>query len=198
MDNLNELKKVWLTANTADLPSSDEMVKAAKTYRSSKLRGKILVIVIALLLSAFMLIIMFDEKLSTLTFRLGGAFTIIGAMILVITNSRSIGRFYRFNDFSNQEYIKFLKQTRVNQIRFYKKTQVASLIFSSIGLLLFVFQMEYKNGITGIVVYLLAIVYLLYAWLVIRPTRFKKQSKKINDKIKRLETILSTLERNDK
>jgi hypothetical protein len=198
MDNLNELKKVWLTANTTILPGSDELVKAAKAYRSVKLRNKILVIVIGLLLNAFMVAIMLDEKLSTLSTRLGAVFTLIAGMILVITNSRSIGRFYHFNDFSNQEYIKFLKQTRLNQIRFYKKTQLISLIFSSVGLLLFVFQVGYKNGVTGIVVYLLAIGYLFYTWLVLRPSRYKAQSKKINEKITKLETILATLEQQDK
>ena len=37
MDNLNDLRKIWLTADTKGLPNSSEMVHIVKKYRNKKL-----------------------------------------------------------------------------------------------------------------------------------------------------------------
>jgi hypothetical protein len=189
MDNLNDLKKIWRTADTSSLPNSNEIMRMGKKYRNKGLAKKIFLIAAALLLSVLMVIVLFIYKPTMLSTRIGAGFMIIALSILVYTNIRSIGRFYYFRDYNNKEFIAFLEQTRLNQIYFYKKTQVISLSFSSIGLLFYLFETAYQHPIAGLIIYLISGLFLSINWLVTRPRTFKRQSEKLNETLKKLERI---------
>ncbi len=187
MDNLSDLKTIWLSASTKGLPASAEVVRMAKSYRKKKIRNKIAMIICGLISTILLISVVFIYKSTMLTTRIGEGCMLLSGAILVATNTNSIGRFYRFTDFNNREYIQFLEQTGFNQIYYYKKTQVAAFTLSSVGLSLYVFEMVHINLNVSIVVYSLIIAYFLLLWLVVRPRTFKKQAKKLDDEIKKLE-----------
>jgi hypothetical protein len=189
MDNLNDLKAIWLTAKTDSLPASGDVVEMAKKYRNKGLRKKVVLIVSAISLTALMVGIVFFYHPAMLTTWLGGCFIIMAGLVLVATNVRSIGRFYHFRDYNNKEFIQFLEQTRLNQIRYYKKTQVISLSFSSIGLALYLVETIRENLIAGVIIYLVSGLFIMINWLYIRPMIYRKQKKKLDETIKRLEKI---------
>src|SRR5271170_7137249 len=116
MENLNDLKKIWLSADTTGLPDSAEIIRMAKKFRNEKLRKKIMVIVAAMILTAMMVWVMFIYQSTMITTRIGEVCMIITCGILVYTNVNSIGRFYRYKDYNNKEFLAFLEQTRANQI----------------------------------------------------------------------------------
>jgi glucose-6-phosphate-specific signal transduction histidine kinase len=190
MDNLDDLKAIWLTAKTDILPSADEMIRIIKKFRNQKIRNKILLIISAFLSSALMVAVMFIYKSTMLSTRTGEIMLIMACYILAYTNLKSIKRFYSLNDdYNNHEFILFLERTRQNQIYFYKKTQVVALLLSSAGLLLYLYEPVCGHVLAFAIVYTTTIVYLLFMWFYIRPRTFKREAKKLNAMVEQLERI---------
>ena len=193
MDNLNDLKKIWLTADITSLPNSNEIMRMSKKFRDQKLIKKAALIAAAILLTVLMIAVVFIYKSTMLTTRIGEGCMIIAGSILIYTNTNSIGRFYRFKDYNNKEFIKFLEQTRVNQLFYHKKTQVAGLAFCSAGLLLYIFEFVHEHPLLAIIAYSFTVLYILVLWLIVRPRAFRKQTSKLNETINKLEKLSNQL-----
>ncbi len=193
MDNLNNLKQIWLSADTTGLPNSAEIVRMAKRFRNEKLRKKILLIVAAVLLTVIMVGVMFLYQSEMITTRIGEVCMIISGGMLVYTNVSSIGRFYRYKDYSNREFLAFLEQTRANQIYYHQNTQVAGLIFSSAGLVLYLFETACIDLKAGLILYAITGALMMVVWLIIRPRAFKKHREKLEKTINQLHKISDQL-----
>ena len=193
MDNLNDLKAIWLSANTDSLPNAKEIPLMAKSFRNEKLRKKILIIAAASFLVVLEALVAVIYQSTMITTRLGEACIIAAGSMLLITNIRSIGRFYKFNVYTNKEFLSFLEQTRVNQLRYHTKTQLIALSLCSAGLPLYLFETVYGHFFAGLLIFLISAIFLLIIWFVVRPRTFKKQSITINKTIMRLKKISSQL-----
>jgi len=189
MDNLNELKTIWLTAKANDLPTAAEMVKIARKFRYQKLRNKVLSIVVGAGAIALMLAFSFNTPALATTTIAGMIFTLIACIILIYTNARSMKRFIDLKNYSNKEFIQFLEQTRRNQLYYYKYTQVTGLLFSTLGLLLFLFEFVQKSTTLSAVFYTIAVGWTIFICFYLRPRNFKKQSVKLNNMIASLKKI---------
>ncbi|MFD0749566.1 hypothetical protein ACFQZS_05390 [Mucilaginibacter calamicampi] len=194
MDNLNELKAIWQTAKTDGLPTTAEIVEMAKKFRYQKLRNKVLSIVVGV--GAIVLMFAFylnkpDLAISTI----GGIIcTVLACSILIYTNARSMKRFIDMHDLSNKQFIEFLEQTRHNQLYYYKYTQVFGLLFSSIGLLLFLYEFVQKNTAMSAAFYTIAVLWTLFMCFYMRPRNFKKQSAKMERMLASLKKINDQLQ----
>lgn len=195
MDNLNDLKAIWLTANTDSLPASGEMVRMAKKFRNTKIRNKLTMIFIAILLAVIMVFGAIYNGLIMLSTRIGEASLIFTCALLAFTNIRSIKRFIDFQDCTNKEFIEFMEQTKRNQLYYYQKTQVAGMLISSIGLLLYFYELVYRDRILFIIIYSTAIIYLAVMWFVIRPRNFKKQNLEMGATMKKLHDISNQIQK---
>jgi len=189
MDNLNDLKAIWLTANTDSLPASGEMLRMAKKFRNGKIRHKLIMIFIAVLLAAVMIFGAINNGLTMVSSWIGEACLIVTCMLLAFTNIRSIRRFIDFKDSTNKEFIEFMEQTRRNQLYYYQKTQVAGMGISSIGLLLYFYEIVYRDTVVFIITYSIAFLYLAFMWFYIRPRNFKRQNLKMDETVRKLHDI---------
>jgi len=189
MDNLNDLKAIWLTAKTDDLPTSVEMLRLVKKFRNQKLLKKWGIIIAALASMALMVFTVFSYKSTMITTRIGELMAISACVILASTNIKSLKRFYDLNDCSNKEFIAFLEQTRQNQLYYYKKTQVWGMGLSSAGLLLYMYESVYRDMMLFIIIYSFSVAWILFLWLYLRPRNFKKQTIKLNKTLDKLEKI---------
>jgi hypothetical protein len=189
MDNLNDLKAIWLTAKTDSLPDSHQMVQIIRKFRNKKLLKISALVVSAILLVFGMIWVVFIYKSTMLSTRIGEAFIIIAGIILVATNINSLNRFYKLKECSNKEFIQFLEQTRLRQHFYYRRTQVVAMLFCATGLILYLYEGVYKSTILFIGAYTGTVLYLLIIWFIVRPRVFKKEEKKINQQIEKLESI---------
>jgi len=197
MHDLNELKQLWQTANTESLPASNEMLRIVKKFRNQKLRNKYLIIFIAALLSSIMAVPIFVSPSMMMTTRIGGLLLIGSCGLLIFTDTRSLKRFHDLDDRTNKDFIDFLEKTRQNQLYYYKKTQVAGLWLSSAGLLFYLYDFVHKNTALIIIGYSLTLVYILVIWFVLRPRKFNKEAKKLNETIERLNTLSKQINQTD-
>jgi hypothetical protein len=189
MDNFNDLKSIWLTTKTDSLPAAGEMSNIIKRYRNKTLQRKVMVILVAAVSVTIMIGITFISTAKMPSTFVGRCLIILAGCVLIFTNARSMKRFYEFRDFTNRDYIKFLEKSRQNQIYFYKKTQVAGLVFCSIGLLLYIFEFVHQNAFICITAYFCTVVFLLILWLNVRQRVFSKHAKKLEEMIKKLESL---------
>jgi len=194
MDNLNDLKALWLTAKTDSLPDSHQMVQLIKKFRNKKLLKIGALVLAAILLTATMIWVMFVYKSIMLTTRIGEVCMLIAGIILITTNLNSLLRFYKLKECSNKEFIQFLEQTRVRQQFYYQKTQVVAMIFCATGLLVYLYEGVYQNTLLCIIAYSATTIYLAIIWFVIRPRTFKKDGRKIAEQIAKLESIAKQID----
>jgi uncharacterized membrane protein YqjE len=193
MDNLNDIRAIWLTAKTDSLPNSDEMLRIVKKFRNQRLCRKLAIIFTALSIMGLIVFTVFVYKSTMITTRLGEALTIMACVILVYTNTRSLKRFINLKDCSNKEFIEFLEQTRRNQVYYHKKTQVLGMALSSVGLVLYQYELVYKDMTMFIIIYSITVIWILILWLVLRPRNFRKQSLKLDETMRKLEVISKQL-----
>jgi len=189
MDNLNDLKKIWLGADTGSLPAPAEMMQRIAQYRRSKLLKKAALILAAILLTAVMVSVVFLYKSVMLSTRLGEVGIIAAGLILIITNIGSIGRLYKVKDLSNKEFLGYLEQVKINRRYYYRKTQVAGLSLVSVGLLLYLYEGVHQHVLLCIVSYALVAIYLLVMWLIVRPRMYKRQAKKLEATINEMKRL---------
>lgn len=197
MDNLNDLKAIWLTAKTDDLPGSKEMLHIVKKFRNERLRKKLSIIFVAIAAMAVMVLTIFVVRSTMITTILGEVFTIIACLILVFTNTKSMKRFIDLKDCSNKEFIEFLEQTRRNQVYYYKKTQVAGMLLSSVGLFLYIYEQVYRSLLMTVIFYSIVTIWTLFLWLYLRPRNFKKQARKLNATMEKLRKISGQINENE-
>ena len=194
---MNDLKAIWLTAKTDSLPDSHEMVQIIRKFRNKKLLKIAALVITMILLIAIMIWVVFVYKSTMLSTRIGEAFMIIAGIIFVSTNLNSLLRFYKLRECSNKAFLQFLEQTRLRQRFYYQRTQVVAMFFCATGLLLYLYEGVYKNTMLFIGAYTGTVLYLLILWFVVRPRVFKKEEKKINQQIEKLESISKQINSNE-
>jgi membrane protein YdbS with pleckstrin-like domain len=193
MDNFDDLKTVWHTAKTDRLPTSKEMLKLISTFRNEKLRNKWLMICSCLLFSSLIIAVLFFVSFRLTTTYIGGGLMVISGLLVTVTNIRSLKRFKQLDNCSNLEFIKFIEQTRQNQIYYYKKTMVSVVVLCSVGWLMYLYEFISKYPIWLFAIYSVAIIYLAVLWFIIRPRSFNKDAAKLVATREKLETILKQL-----
>lgn len=193
MDNLTDIRTIWLQADITILPNTNEMIGIIRKFRNKMLIKKAGLIFGAFVLTAIMVTVALMCKSYLLTTRLGEACIIVAGMILIVTNIGSLKRAYKLKNCNNQEFIKYLKQVQLNRIYYHNKTQVTGLAFSSVGILLYLFEIVYKNFLLALATYTIVALYLLILWLLIRPKIYNRQKKKFEEILKRMETLSKQL-----
>lgn len=194
MDNLNDLKAIWQTAKTDELPTTAEIVAMAKKFRFQKLRNKILSVFVGVGAIILMLVFYFTTP-DVATSTVAGMFcTVLACLVLIYTNARSMKRFIDMGNLTNKQFIEFLEQTRRNQLFYYKYTQVFGLLLSSIGLVLFMFEFVQKHTTISAIFYTVALGWTLFICFYMRPRNFKNQSIKLNSMLESLKKINDQLQ----
>ena len=193
MDNFNDIKKIWLTANVSALPKPGEVVKTIKRYRVKHIIKNGALILFTLIMVAVICWVLFAYKSNLFVTKIGEAFFFIALFILLGTNVKSLSRISTQKNFSNGEFISFLKQEQVRQISFQKRTQVIGFALASTGLLLYIFEMVYQHTVMMIVTYLLTGIWIAVCWFVIRPLSIKRKTKKLTGTIEKLERLSTQL-----
>jgi hypothetical protein len=193
MENSSELKAIWLTAKTDNLPDSAEMMRVIRRYRVKKLAKLTALTVIALLLIAVMVRVVFVYKSTLLSTRIGEGLMMLAGLILVVTQVRTFLRFYNAKDYSNKEFIRFLEYTREQKTRYFKKTQVIAMSVCSAGLMFYIFEPVYPNLLYCAVAYSLLTAYILVMVFIIRPRTFRRYDKKLKNEILHFEALLNQI-----
>ncbi len=193
MDNLNDLKAIWQTADTSKLPLADEVKVIAKKYQQKNLVKKAWVAIITLLLSVVFVTSMFFYQSALLSTRIGQLLILMALAILIWSNFKSLSRIYKIRNCSNQEFIEYLREVQLNRIKYYKRTQVLGMAFYCAGLLLYLYELVYKNFHLAVVLYLLTVLALLGSWFYFRPKAYQRRKEKFEPFLNHIEKLNNQL-----
>jgi O-antigen/teichoic acid export membrane protein len=198
MDNLTELKALWHTASTNQLPDATEMIKLIKQFRSQRLTKKWTIIISASSLAALIILVLFITDFKMVITYVGGILIAASALFYAINNVLSLKRFYQLEDCSNKEFLEFVEQTRLNQIYYYKKTQKIIMVLCTVGLLLYLYEPATQHFIYTLILFLVTIICLLFSWFVLRPRSFNKNQQKLHELSEHLKNISNQLKQYEK
>lgn len=194
MDNLSDLSALWHTANTKPLPDAGEMMHTIKNFRDQRLAKKWMLIMFSLFLAGLMIVVMSIVRFSFVSTYIGGSLIAASGLLLAVTNARSLRRFYQLDEnCSNKEFVDFIERTRLNQVFYYKKTQVLIITICSIGFLLYLYEPATRHLAWTIILFIMTAGCLLFSWLKMRPRAFKKSQQKIDDLARQFHIISNQL-----
>jgi hypothetical protein len=196
MDSFDDIREIWATAKTSELPNLNEVLKTIKGHQVKHKLKSIAVIIATLFLVMVMIWVVFFYKSSMLTTRIGEGCFFIAMFILIGANVTSLRRAAKVKNCTNEEYVRYLKTEQIQLATFIKKTQAIGFAIVSIGLLLYVFEFVYKNNFSILLSYLIVTLYILLAWFVIRPIATRKKTKRLNETIEKLEKLANQLSNN--
>ena len=193
MEDLTDIKHLWMTADVRGLPGAGEVLKTIRRYRLIHTLKSLGFVLLALLLGAVMVWTVLAYHSHLLTTRIGEVCFLITVLILVLYNSNTLRRMSRQKGFTNMDFIRFLKEEQERQLYFYRRTQIIGGLISSAGLLLYLFELLYHSPQLMIIMYLLAFLWIAFCWFYIRPLAMRRRTRKLNETISRLEALSQQL-----
>ncbi|WP_158824957.1 hypothetical protein [Mucilaginibacter lacusdianchii] len=194
MDNLDDLKALWHTAKTDNLPTAAEIKQLSGKFRHQQLRRKWLVVIGAIITALSMVAVMLVYHARFITTWIGELLIIGSCVAIIIDNVKAMKRYDELDDCSNKELLAFVEKTRQNQIRYYKRTEYLIMLPCCVGWLLYLYEVAMRLTSHSIWVLMGAVIYLLIIWLWVRPYYFKKNGKKLNALEDRIKNISKQLE----
>jgi hypothetical protein len=189
MDNLNDIKQIWMSADLNGLPGKGDAVKMIRRYRLKQTMKTAALILLVIFLFAVMIHVVFDYESQLLATRLGEACFFITMFILLGNFGKSLKRVLNKRDCSNDEFIAYLKAEQEALIAFQKRTQVIGFVIVATGLYLYLFEGVREDTLIMLSAYAILTLWLAFSWFVIRPRSMKRKMKKINETLNKLQKI---------
>ena len=196
MDNFSEIKETWLTANTTSLPQPGEIVKIIKRYRRKLVFRYLLMILLVLVLAAVMIWVVFVYHSQMLVTRIGEACIFSALVMLLVINTRSLVRVSGIKNYTNTQFLDYLKIAKRRQVIFQNRTQVIGLLLASAGLCLYLFETVHNDIKLTLITYSFVAAWLVVNWLVVRPRTNRKKSRELNERIEKIQRLSNQLSNN--
>lgn len=197
MDNLNELKQIWLTADTRGLPPASQMEALVKKYSDQKILKTVLTIVAGIICLSAIIVVAFTYNSSMLSTRIGEVMIGAAGLVLLSNSFSLLISFYKLKDCSNRDYLQHMEHIKQKQLFFFKRTQLTGFLLASVGTMVYMFEYVSTQGITGLMEYGALILYIAIAWFVLRPKVMNRHTRKINEQIERLKGLEKQLNKDE-
>jgi hypothetical protein len=189
MEELADIKKIWIQADVEKLSPSEKIVELVAKIHFISIAKKITIILIALALAVIVVYVIFYYKSQFLTTRIGEASFLIAICILIFSNVRAVLSVADFRQYSNHDFVQNMKAEQLKDIRLCKTTQSIGFAISSFGLLAYLYELVYLQPALTIYVYGAAIAFLLFNWFIIRPMSIKRKIKHLRTTIQKVELL---------
>lgn len=188
MEDLTDIKNIWVNAKVDNLPSAEETIRFIKRFRFKQIVKKTALVLMMLLMTVLMLRVVIYGSNNPIT-RIGELLILIGYFVLIISNANSLRRAFNQINRNNREFIDYLKQAHRGRIYFYEKVQPFTFIIMTLGLFLFVYELLNKSPGLQLAVYSLLTIILGVMWFFFRPIINRKRIGKLKETITKLEAL---------
>jgi hypothetical protein len=189
MDDLNDIKQVWLSADVNALPKAGEVLKIIRTYRLKQAVKTIVFLLFVLVLFFGMIWVLFKYKSQFLTTRIGEACMMAAIFMLLSIGFGELKKVASSKNFDNDKFLDYLKKEQIRMAAFQRKTQVIGFALACVGLSLYVFEEASKSLLLMAGFYSFLAVYFVVVWFVFRPRMIKRSGDKLNKTIEKLEKL---------
>jgi hypothetical protein len=193
MDSMNDIKQIWLSTDTTKLPKADELLRTVRRYRLIFILKSIAFGLLILILTATMVHVLINYKSQLPSTRVGEGLMITALLILWSVSFKSLRRIPVRGNYTNKQFIEYLKKEQQIHAGFQKRTQGIGFIIASSGLLFYLYEGIYLFAGQLIIGYSLALLWILGCWIILRPRMIKRMNKRLSDTIGKLEKLSSQL-----
>ncbi len=189
MDSFEDLKQLWLSEKTTNLPDFAQMRKmiAAEKNRHRRRIWFSVAAAVVLLILMIALVVFSEAKLLSTFF--GEALMFAAIFILLTSRINSLRRAFRMENISNREFIEKLKFDIKRLTNDWNAVQKAGFICLGSGYLLFLYESVYQNRQAMMIGYSLAIIMLAAAWFFLRPFANRRKLEKKELLLKQIENL---------
>jgi uncharacterized membrane protein HdeD (DUF308 family) len=193
MDNFNELKVIWQTAKTEQVPTPEAIIKIVHTFKATHIRNKWLTIIGSVLLILVVLSAIYVYESAWLTTRIGALLLTLSCFLLARAEFRSLSRFEELEDCTNIEFLIFIEKTYQNQIYHYNRTQLYSLLLAVFGLTVYLYELSTQKLLPTLVLYILCLGGLAFIWFVVRPRSLNNSLEKLKQTKNHFEKLIQQI-----
>lgn len=194
MDNNIDFKELW-KKQTISSPGIDELFLKLNQFKKSSLRKLIISNVLLIATSAFILFIWYYYQPQLITTKIGIVLTILAMVIYLFVYNQLFPSLKKIdNKQSNNEYLQNLISIKTKQ-QFLQSTMLnLYFIMLSSGICLYMY--EYTSRMStfwAIFVYAITLAWIGLNWFYIRPKTIKKQQNKLDELIRKFESVKKQL-----
>jgi Flp pilus assembly protein TadB len=196
MDNNNiDFATIWKQQKVSQ-PNIEELLHKLKQFKKSSIQKLIISNIILVATSGLVIFIWHYYKPQFITTKIGIVLTIVAMVIFVFSNNKLFSVFNKIdNTKNNNEYLQCLTALETKQK--YMQTKMLGFYFITLGLGICLYMYEYTLRMTtvwAIFVYLITLLWISFNWFYIRPKTIKKQQTKLDELIRKFESINKQLD----
>jgi membrane protein YdbS with pleckstrin-like domain len=190
METFNDLKKLWVTHDTA-IPNMEIFYNEVQKFKRNSLLKLIGFNALIIITIAFIALIWYYFQPQFISTKIGIVLVIFAITLFIIPyNSQLIQLFENDAETNSKEYFKQLK--KIQEIRGFQQTTIlnAYFFFLSLGFGLYLFEYVAKmNMVWGITTYGATAIWVALNWFYIRPKVIEKQNTKLNELLTKLSEL---------
>jgi membrane protein YdbS with pleckstrin-like domain len=190
METFNDLKKLWVTHDTA-IPNMEIFYNEVQKFKRNSLLKLIGFNALIIITIAFIALIWYYFQPQFISTKIGIVLVIFAITLFIIPyNSQLTQLFENDAETNSKEYFKQLK--KIQEIRGFQQTTIlnAYFFFLSLGFGLYLFEYVAKmNMVWGITTYGATAIWVALNWFYIRPKVIKKQNTKLNELLTKLSEL---------
>lgn len=190
METFNDLKKLWVTHDTA-IPNMEIFYNEVQKFKRNSLLKLIGFNALIIITIAFIALIWYYFQPQFISTKIGIVLVIFAITLFIISyNSQLTQLFENDAETNSKEYFKQLK--KIQEIRGFQQTTIlnAYFFFLSLGFGLYLFEYVAKmNMVWGITTYGATAIWVALNWFYIRPKVIKKQNTKLNELLTKLSEL---------
>lgn len=196
MDNNNiDFATIWKQQKVSQ-PNIEELLYKLKQFKKSSLQKLIISNIILVATSGFVIFIWYYYEPQFITTKIGIVLTIIAMVIFVFSNNKLFSIFNKIdNTKNNNEYLQCLTTLETKQK--YVQTKMLGFYFITLSLGICLSMYEYTSRMTAVravFVYLITLMWISFNWFYVRPKTIKKQQTKLDELIRKFESINKQLD----
>lgn len=185
-----DFKNIW-QQQKSNKPNIDDLLNKLKHFKNKSLRKLVITNVLLVATSIFIGLIWFHYQPQFTSTKIGIVLTILAMAVYLAAYNKLFMFFYKTDDTqTSSEYLQSLYILK-NKQRFMETTMInVYFIMLTGGISLYMY--EYASRMTllmAIVTYGITLLWVGFNWFYIRPRTIRKQQTKLNELIKKFESI---------
>ncbi|RFM30109.1 hypothetical protein [Deminuibacter soli] len=196
MNNFDDLQQLWQQAAPVETPDAGEVIRQCKKQQRQMIAKGAGLSLLFLGTLVFIILIPIRVPFKLVSTTIGTILVVLAVAAALVVNTGLFAMLLRTsgNTADNVTYLNGLK--RYEQRLRFMHTRGISIYFILLGtgMLLYMYEFLRHNVLTAAAGYALAVGWMLFVWIYIRPRSIKKQTAAITGMISRLENITGQME----
>ncbi len=190
-----DFRSLWQQQKVA-LPDMKTLLLKLESFRKAQLRRLVLTNILFLLTAAFVLFIWYYYQPQLVSTKLGIVLVVLAMAIFIFPGNKTFSVLNKLEEAqTNQEYLRHLVQLKKKQKQLHTTLLSLYFLLLSLGIGLYMYEYTLKmETVWAVLAYAMTGTWILLNCFYIRPKTIQKQQMKLQELIRKFESVESQLE----